>query len=200
MTDARRSRGRPRAGDASDTRAAIVAAARAQFAAKGFDGASLRAIALEAGVDASLISHYFGDKSRLLVDTLQLPVNPIDRLKPVLAGDIDEMGPRLVTAFVSAWDPHHDVFSALIRTALGSGDPSATPVLQVVRNIVVSSLRERMNGADAELRATLMAAQLIGMATLRYVVRLEPVSSAAPEKLARWYGPAVQQLLTPPPG
>ena len=57
-----------------------------QFAAKGFGGASLRAIAGDAGVDASLISHYFGDKASLLVATMQLPVNPIEKIAAVVEG------------------------------------------------------------------------------------------------------------------
>lgn len=189
--------GRPAAGSTPDTRERILEIARQQLAAKGFAGASMRAIAREAGVDPSLISHYFGDKAGLLVATMELPVNPLERLMPVLAGGIDGMGLRLITAFLTAWDPHRDVFSALIRTTLGSGDPAATPVLQVVRNVVVTSLRDRMDGDHAELRATLVAAQLVGMATLRYVARLEPVASAPGERIAQWYGPAIQELLTP---
>jgi AcrR family transcriptional regulator len=192
-----RKRGRPTAGSGPDTRERILEVARQHLAARGFAGSSLRAIAREAGVDPSLISHYFGDKAGLLVATMELPVNPLERLMPVLAGGIDGMGRQLITAFLSAWDPHRDVFSALIRTTLGSGDPSAAPVLQVVRNIVVTSLRDRMDGDDAELRATLVASQLVGMATLRYVARLEPVASAPGEQVARWYGAAIQELLTP---
>jgi len=192
-----RKRGRPATGSGPDTRERILEVARQHLAAKGFAGTSLRAIAREAGVDPSLISHYFGDKAGLLVATMHLPINPLERLMPVLAGGVDGMGLRLVTAFLSAWDPHRDVFSALLRTTLGSGDPGATPVLQLVRNIVVTSLRDRMDGDDAELRATLVAAQLVGMATVRYVARLEPLASAPIEQAARWYGPAIQELITP---
>lgn len=192
-----RKRGRPAAGSGPDTRERILEAARQHLAAKGFAGSSLRAIAREAGVDPSLISHYFGDKAGLLVATMELPVNPLELLVPVLAGGIDGMGRRLISTFLSAWDPHRDVFSALLRTTLGSGDPAATPVLQLVRNIVVASLGDRMASGDAELRATLVASQLVGLATLRYVARLEPVASAPREQVTNWYGPAVQELLTP---
>jgi AcrR family transcriptional regulator len=192
-----RKRGRPVTGSGPDTRERILDVARQHLAARGFAGTSLRAIAREAGVDPSLISHYFGDKAGLLVATIQLPINPLERLMPVLAGGVDGMGVRLITTFLSAWDPHRDVFSALLRTTLGSGDPGATPVLQLVRNIVVTSLRDRMDGDDADLRATLIAAQLVGMATIRYVARLEPLASAPIELVARWYGPSIQELITP---
>jgi AcrR family transcriptional regulator len=194
VTEARRSRGRPRAGDSADTRTAILDAARAQFAAKGFRGASLRSIAQDAGVDASLISHYFGDKSRLLVATMELPVNPVDKIASVVAGGPDGLAERLLRTFLEAWDLHREVFSTLVRTTLSSDDAQA-PMLQLARNVLVTSLREVLVGDDTELRATLIASQLIGMATARYVIKLEPLAGASVEDVARLYAPALQQLI-----
>lgn len=194
MTDARRSRGRPRAGDSADTSAAILDAARAQFAAKGFRGASLRSIAQDAGVDASLISHYFGDKSRLLVATMQLPVNPVDKITSVVADGPDGLAERLLRTFLEAWDPHRDVFSGLVRTTLGSDDAQA-PMLQLARNVLITSLRDVLIGDDAELRATLIASQLIGMATARYVIQLSPLAEASIDDVVRLYAPALQQII-----
>lgn len=189
-----RSRGRPPTGSSGDTRGAILAAARTQFAARGFNGTSLRSIATEAGVDASLISHYFGDKSQLLVESMQLPVNPIEKIATVVEGGPDEMAERLLRTFLSAWDPHREVFSALIRTTLGGGETDA-PMLQLARNILISRLLEVLEGDDRELRATLIASQLIGMATLRYVAQLEPLDDAPIEAVVRVYAPTMQRLI-----
>jgi len=197
MNTARRGRGRPPAGETDDRRSAILAAARTQFAAKGFAGASLRAIAREAGVDPSLISHYFGGKAPLLVATMELPVDPVAKIESVVAGGVEGMAERLVRTFCDAWDPHHEVFSALVRTTIAGDDPQA-PMLQLARNVLVSALADTIEGEDVELRATLVAAQLIGMATMRYVVRLDPVATASVDDLARWYAPAIQPLLSSP--
>ena len=62
-------RGRPRHGS-SDNRANILAAARALFAEHGYDRATIRAIAEQAGVDPALVYHYFADKHALLVAAL----------------------------------------------------------------------------------------------------------------------------------
>jgi AcrR family transcriptional regulator len=194
VTETRRGRGRPRSGAAADTRQAILDAARAQFAAKGFQGTSMRAIAKDAGVDASLISHYFGDKAQLLVATMQLPVNPIDKISGVLEGGPDGLAARLLRTFLESWDPHHDVFSTLVRTTLGSGDAQA-PMLQLARNVLITSLREVIVGDDAELRATLIAGQLIGMATARYVIKLGPLADASVDDVVRLYAPSLQQLV-----
>lgn len=193
MTAPRR-RGRPSAHTAGDTKQAILDAARTQFAAKGFAGASLRSIAADAGVDASLISHYFGDKARLLVATMQLPVNPVEKIALVVEGGPDGMAERLLRTFLSAWDPHRDAFSAMVRTTLGSGDGQA-PMLQLARDVLITSLLSVIEGDDRELRANLIAGQLIGMATMRYVVRLEGLADASIDDVVRLYAPPMQQLI-----
>ncbi len=48
-----------------DTRAAILRCALAEFADRGFDGASTRGIAQRAGVNHTLIPHHFGNKDAL---------------------------------------------------------------------------------------------------------------------------------------
>jgi AcrR family transcriptional regulator len=192
----KRTRGRPPAADAADRRTAILDTARSQFAAQGFSGTSMRAIAREAGVDVSLIGHYFGDKAGLLVATMQLPVNPIEKIGSVIEGGPDGMAERLLQMFLAAWDPHRDVFSSLIRTTLGSGDAQA-PMLQLARNVLITSLLGVLEGDDRELRAPLIAGQLIGMATLRYVVRMPPLADAPVDEVVRLYAPAMQLLITP---
>jgi len=190
-----RSRGRPAGGTTGDTRAAILAAARSQFAARGFNGASLRSIASEAGVDASLISHYFGDKSQLMVATMQLPVNPIEKIAGVVADGPDGMAERLLRTFLNAWDPHREVFSTLVRTTLGGGDTQA-PMLQLARSVLIAKLLEVLEGDDRELRATLIASHIIGMATLRYVAELEPLADAPIEDVVAAYAPSMQLLIS----
>ena len=49
----------------TDRRTAILDAAEAQFAHRGYDGVNLRAIAREAGVDVALASYHFGKKEDL---------------------------------------------------------------------------------------------------------------------------------------
>jgi AcrR family transcriptional regulator len=194
---AARGRGRPRAGDrARDTRQQLVDAARRRFAAEGFDRASVRAIAADAGVDASLIRHYFGDKAGLLVATMKLPVNPPEILRSIIAAGPDGLGTRLINGFLTAWDPHREVLASLVRTTF-TGAEAVPPALQVVQGVVVSSLREVLTGPDAPLRADLIASQIIGLAMLRYVRTLEPLGSAPAARVVEWYGPAVQRLVDP---
>lgn len=189
---AKRGPGRPRGSSTHETRDRLINVARSHFARTGFAGASLRAIGAEAGVDASLIRHHFGDKSGLLVATMELPVNPAEILQKVITQGPDGMGERVVRAFLTSWDPHPEVFSTMIRTALTSGDPGQTPGLQVAQQIVIAALRQVLDGDDRDLRAELIVAQIIGMAQLRYVGQLEPLASASIDEVVAIYGPAIQ--------
>lgn len=56
---------RPRIRDRERTRSKIVAAARAEFAAKGYSGARMEQIAERAGINTELIYHYFRGKEGL---------------------------------------------------------------------------------------------------------------------------------------
>ena len=99
---ARRGPGRP--ADGGDRRTAILSAAREQFAATGYEAASVRGIARQAGVDPALVHHYFGTKEQVFVAAMQLPFQPGEMLPQVLAGDPEGLGERLVRLFLGAWD------------------------------------------------------------------------------------------------
>ena len=92
------SRGRARSGRRpgdSGTREAIRAAARAQFAEQGFDRTSMRSVALQAGVDPTLVSHFFGSKQKLFAEVMQLPFDPSAVIPRILAGDPAASGARI---------------------------------------------------------------------------------------------------------
>ena len=95
-------RGRRPAGE--DTRGLIEEAARAEFAERGYDGTTLRAVARRAGVDAALVHHYFEGKADLFAQAVVLTrVNP-GHVVAGLQGPSDTLGDRLVRTFLSVWD------------------------------------------------------------------------------------------------
>lgn len=157
----------------------------------------MRAIARDAGVDPALINHYFGDKAGLLVATMELPFNPIEKITGVLAAGPDGLAERILTTFLTTWDQHPDVFATLVRTAFGSPHGHA-PVLELARNVIIDLLQSQLTGPDKDLRATLVAAHIIGLGTMRYVARLEPAASASVADIVSQYAPSMQQLITPP--
>ncbi|UQX87752.1 TetR family transcriptional regulator [Jatrophihabitans telluris] len=191
-----RSRGRPRNTGSEDTRDHLINSARVLFAANGFNGTSVRAIAARAGVDASLIRHYFGDKAGLLVASMALPVNPVDLVREAFEQGPAGLGSRIIRTFLTAWDPHRSVFSALLRTSMATAEQDP-PVVQMMRGVVLTGLTGVMTGEDRELRAELVVAQIVGLASLRYVLAITPLANAPVEDVAARYGPALQRLITP---
>ena len=90
--------GRP-AGDAPDLRERLLDAALRRFAAHGIAATSLRAIAVEAGVNPALVHYYFGDKTRLQAAVVQERVLPaVADLRDAVRKAADVAG--LVAAFV----------------------------------------------------------------------------------------------------
>jgi len=182
------------------TREAILDAARAAFAERGFDAASIRAIAGTAGVDPALVHHYFGSKDQLFLAAMQAPVDPRELLPTVLAGDPGGIGERLVRTFLAVWDsPAGTAGVALLRSAV-SNEWTARLLREFVVTQVLRRVLNHLDVAPAELplRGSLVATQLIGLAMIRYVVRLEPVASAAPETLVATAGRGATPGPVPP--
>jgi AcrR family transcriptional regulator len=184
-----------------DTREAILAAARETFADRGFDGASIRAIATGAGVDPALVHHYFGTKDELFRATVGLPVDPVEFVPAVLDGDPDQLGARLVTMFLRIWgDPHTGpVLLAIVRSALAH-DLSARILREFLTTQILRRVINRLDvpPQEAPLRASLAASQMVGLGLARFVLRIEPLASADPEAVVAMVAPTLQRYLTGP--
>jgi AcrR family transcriptional regulator len=183
-----------------DTREAILAAARAAFAERGIDGASIRLIAGGAGVDPALVHHYFGTKDQLFLAALQAPIDPDQVIPPILAGGLDGVGERLVATMLSVWDsPAGAGAVALVRSAVSNEQIAA-----MLREFVVSRILKRivkelqLDPVEGLLRGGLVASQIAGLIMMRYVIRVEPVASADIRTIAALVGPTVQRYLTDP--
>ncbi|MET8358130.1 TetR family transcriptional regulator [Micromonospora sp. NPDC005171] len=182
------------------TREAILDAARTAFAERGFDAASIRAIAGTAQVDPALVHHYFGSKDQLFLAAMNFPVDPGQLVPRVLAGDRDGAGERMVRIFLGIWDsPTGSAAQALLRSAV-SNEWTARLLREFVTTQVLRRVLENLDVDPAELplRGSLVATQMIGLAMMRHVVRLEPVASADPETLVAAIGPTIQRYLTGP--
>ncbi|MET0419822.1 MAG: TetR family transcriptional regulator [Actinoplanes sp.] len=183
-----------------DTRSSILDAARTTFAEKGFDKASIRAIAADAGVDPALVHHYFGTKEKLFLATLNAPINPAELIPQALDGPREQAGVRLVRTALGVWDsPAGTAALAVFRSAV-SNEWSA----RLLREFIVTQVLRRaitefvQDPAEASTRAGLVASQIGGLILMRYVLKVEPLASADPETVAAMIGPNVQRFLTEP--
>jgi AcrR family transcriptional regulator len=182
-----------------DTRDGILTAAREAFAERGYDAASIRAIATRAGVDPALVHHYFGTKEQLFLAAMRIPVNPVEILRAVSEGGRDGAGERLVRAFLSVWDsPAGVAGAALVRSAVSSEWGARMLREFVNRQILrrVMRMLEMEHEPHAHLRVALVGSQLVGLAMTRYIVKLEPIASTPRETLVAAVGPTLQRYLT----
>ena len=197
-------KGRGRRPGGADTRAAILEAARKSFAAKGYDKASMRGIAREAGVDPALVHHYFeGGKAALFVETLDVPVNPARLIDHLLDGDVDRLGWRIVDTFLTVWEPpeRRDALVALVRSSMTS-EEAARMLREFLGREVFGRVAASTGVPDPQLRGALAASQVLGLVVGRYVVRLPALVDATREELVERLGPVLQHHLvdrpTPP--
>jgi AcrR family transcriptional regulator len=194
----RRTRTGRRPGD-SGTRDAIRAAAQQQFARQGFDRTSMRSIALEAGVDPTLVSHFFGSKQRLFAEVMQLPFDPAQVLPVILAGDPATIGARLAGFVVTLLQTPEGAarMTGLVRAA-ASEDAAAAVVRERVSRDILAPLAAGLGSDEPELRGSLAASQMVGLVMARYVVKIEPLASLPPERVVALVAPVLQRYLAEP--
>ncbi|MEV0696914.1 TetR family transcriptional regulator [Saccharopolyspora sp. NPDC050389] len=192
--------GRWRTGQESKRR--ILAAARASFAANGYQRATVRSIAADADVDPSMIHYFFGRKDQLFAATMTMADSPRDPIAELLAEGLDGLGARLVRRFLEVWDATERVEPLLITARSADGaDTSAAMLREYIDQEFTAQLVAALDAPDAALRGDLVGAQLLGLALARYSIRQEPLASADHDTLVAWLGEIVQRLLTgPSPG
>ena len=196
MAESRRT-GRWRTGQQNKKR--IVDVAREHFK-HGYEQATVRGIAADAGVDVAMVYYFFGNKEGLFnAAVIDIPEHPLHQLATLIDDRPDQIGARLVRRFVELWD-EGDSFDALLTVWRSAADqPLAKKLLHDTLAGPVAERVAAVFGVDnAVLRVELVASHLMGFAFARYQLRIEPLASAGVDELVAWIGPTVQQYLTGP--
>jgi AcrR family transcriptional regulator len=177
------------------TRRAILAAARATFAARGYEQTTIRAVAAQAGVDASMVMRYFQSKAGLFTAAVTLDLHVPD-LRSVPASGRGEL---LVRHFIGRWeDPARgEELIAMLRTAVTS--ETVAEQLQAVLSQLITGPIAALGNERAAERGALIAAQLLGLALCRYILGFEPLASLPADDVVAAIAPSVQRYLTQPP-
>jgi AcrR family transcriptional regulator len=182
------------------TRQAVLDAARGRFAAEGYAGASIRAIAGDAGVDAALVMRFFGSKDGLFSAAMVIPEEGQEALARALDGPGDAVGDRLVRAFLQLFIETATAtpMLAIVRSAV-TNEQAAEQLRTFIRARVLEVFAPRFPGvADAPLRATLAASALLGIVISREVVQVDALRDADFETIVAVTAPLIQGVLVPP--
>ncbi|GAB4587452.1 TetR/AcrR family transcriptional regulator [Nocardia sp. IFM 10818] len=173
------------------TRAAILTAARERFARDGYDRATIRAIAADAGIDPAMVMRYYGSKDKLFALAAEF-----DLALPDFA-DVPEdgLGHALVSFAIQRWESD-ETLAALLRAAV-TNEGAAEKMRAIFAGQVVPMIQARgIDPAEAATRAGLVGTQLLGVALCRFVLRVPPVVAMTTGELIDWLGPTVQRYLT----
>jgi AcrR family transcriptional regulator len=178
----------------TETRAAILAAARELFAQKGYEGASMRAIARAAEVDPALVHHFFGGKEGLFVAAMEFPFNPAELLPQIIAGPREEIGERMVRTFLLVWgDPEIQRRALAVIRSAATTEQGAAMLREFIAVSVLGPAAEVLG--IPPLRIIAAVSQMIGVVLIRYVVRVEAIAEAPDDELVALLAPALQRYL-----
>ncbi|HVY04134.1 MAG TPA: TetR family transcriptional regulator [Caulobacterales bacterium] len=158
--------------DAAATQRAILAAARAHFARAGYEGALLRDIAADAGVDAALINRYFGGKDGLFEAVIEDALHP----DSLVQSDRAKIADRAAAALAAGPNAGRlEAFSLILHAATSRHGVKLLDKVAQAR--FMGPIRDWLGGADAAARARLLTAVIVG-AMVERMVRDGPVPAA----------------------
>jgi AcrR family transcriptional regulator len=183
----------------TDTRERILGAAARQFAAQGYDRASLRGIAAEASVDQKLIAHYFGSKQQLFVAAIGFPLDPAEFLPMALGGDRESLPERLVAVLVAVLEEPgiHERITGVVRGA-ATHPEIARMLREFLTRAIFEPIAASLDTDRPELRANLVGSQVVGLFLARSVVAIEPLASLPARAVAEAVAPTLERYLVGP--
>lgn len=174
----------------------ILAAARSAFADTGLAGTTIRAVARAADVDPALIYHYFGSKEGLLAAATDPPPRFLQAVARTWATPVADLGEALVRLMLESWadDEVGPVLRAILQTA--AHDPGTRDKLRrIVEGGLIGVSQLDLDDRQRLYRSGLVSSQLMGLAMVRYVWRIEPVASMAEEEIVAAVAPTLQRYV-----
>ena len=174
-----------------ETKAVILAAARERFGRAGFQGATIRGIAADAGVDPAMVMRYYGNKDKLFAAAADFDLE----LPDFAATDRGELGRSLVRHFLQRWEGD-DALVILLRSSATNAE-AAQRMRQIFGTQLQPLVASFVPAGEAGARAGLIATQILGLALCRFVLQLPPVVEMTHDEVVEWLGPTIQRYLDP---
>lgn len=196
-----------------DAAGAVLQAARVAFGARGYAGVTMKSVAVASGVAPDVVRSLYQNKERLFAAAMRLPFDPAGAVPELIAPGIDGLGRRLVrlvltlmgdeqvrsdlTRLLSS-DAVAEASTGAARAAASSdGVHQLRALSEYFSTVVVDPVVKAVGIPDARLRVTVITSHLLGLATTRYVLKVEPLASASDDDVIRLVAPAIQSLIDP---
>lgn len=184
----------------STSRQAILDAARARFACHGYVSTTIRQVAADADVDASLVMQFFRSKDELFAAVMSISPDALARLSDAFYGPDDHLGERVVRAFLGVWEgaaQDSEPLMAMLRGAVVN-EQANTELREFIQARLLHAAGPRAMNADAVLRAGLASSMLVGLVVGRRIVGVPALVDADTDRLVALVAPAIQSVLAPP--
>lgn len=199
-----------------DAAGAVLQAARFAFASRGYASTTMKGVAAAAGVAPGVVKSLYSNKERLFAAAMRLPFDPAQAVPELIAPGLDGLGDRLVRMVLSLMgdeqvrsdltrmlssDTATSFSVSAARKAAVPDESAALEQLRFVSEYLQSTVVDRVVAAvgvpDARMRVAVISSYLVGIATTRYLLRLEPLASATEDEVVALVGPTIQVLLDP---
>jgi AcrR family transcriptional regulator len=171
------------------TKAAILAAARERFGASGFQAATIRAIAADAGVDPAMVMRYYGSKDKLFAAAADFDL----RFPEFAESERTQVGRLVVRHFLERWEGD-EALVILLRSSATNGE-AAQRMHEIFGTQLQPLVATLAPAGESGVRAGLIATQILGMALCRFVLRLPPVVAMTQDEIVDWLEPTIQRYL-----
>ncbi len=176
------------------TRDRILAAARDCFSERGFERTTIRVIAAAADVAPAMVIRYYGSKEELFTAAAHIDL----RLPNLRDGMRDGVGEKLVSHFLDRWEGERSdgQLQALLRASI-SHTGANNALTEIFKKQLCATI-EKIGVDQPELRAALIASQMLGLALVRYVLLLPGLANLSPAGIVSLIAPTVQSYLDNP--
>ena len=177
----------------------VLDAARAAYARRGYVETTVKGVAAAAGVAPDVVRRYYANREALFAAAMRLPVDPATSIAQLLAPGIDGLGERMVRVTLRMLDDTEtrDQLADMVRMGAGANKATAS-MREFLESAVVDRVVTFLGVPDARMRVTIATSYLLGIATSRYVLQLEPLASATEDEVVAMVAPAIQAALTTP--
>ena len=161
------------------TKERLLQAARDLFWTRGYSNVSVRDITGAAGVDAALVSRYFGGKQGLFEATLaEIPH------WEALDASREDLLAKTVESISEPYDPETDNVNPFTMLLANVIDPvMGEKTRELVQQALADPLADKVGGADADERVAKLLAVLFGVALMRKNFQLLGLADKSPEEL-----------------
>jgi AcrR family transcriptional regulator len=168
------------------TEARILAAASRLFVDSGYERTTIRAVAHAAAVDPGLVMHYFGSKRELFQRVTQA------RPMPELSGTAEQVTEQILAMLTAPSSEAPAQSLALLRSMLTH--PEAAQAWREAADRFHAQISQPIAAADADVRAALVSAVVLGVVVSRYLLRSPGLSDASPQQVADLLRPCLRSL------